>query len=1367
MKKIGDFICNNKFLIVIISLILLVLSFIGILKTKINYDILVYLPDDIETIKGQNILTNDFKMGAYSIAVIENMKPSSVTKLESEIKKIDGVNNAVSIYDVIGDIPVMMLPNKVKDKLHKENTDIIFITFEESTSNEKTINAVKEIRKTTDGVIKQGGMSSMVLDTMELSQKEIMVYIVIAVLLCIVVLEISLNSYLVPFILLINIGFSIVYNLGTNVFLGQISYITKALVAVLQLGVTTDFSIFLYHSYEENKKKYKSRNEAMSIAIKDTFVSVTGSSLTTIVGFLALCAMKLTLGYDLGIVMAKGVFLGVISVLTVFPSMLLLFDKYLDKTKHKELMPNFNKYNSFIVKHNKVIFIMFLILLIPTYFAQKNTVVYYNLDSSLPDTLESISTNKILKEKYNIVNPEMILIDKKLKDDEVNEMINDINKIDGIDFVLSLRSIKKFGITEDMLPSKFNNLFESDKYELLLVNSLYETATNELNNQIDEINKIVKSYDKNAIVAGEGALTKDLIETYDTDYNNVNYFSIICIFIVLLFVLKSFIVPILLIVVIEGAIFINLSISYFDGSILPFIAPITLGTIQLGATIDYAILVTTTYLSKRKEGMNKEEAMIDTLNNALPSILISGMCFFAATFGVGIYSNIEMIGSICTLISRGALISVFIVSTCLPSVLLTFDKIIFKKKGNVKMKKSTKKLAILLLIMLLIFPNNTHALSKHEVVYGSLDYNGKVNKLIVNEQIINDEKLSRVEDSSILEDIVNLKNDYTYEIKDSRLVWDAKEDDIFYKGTTSKTLPVTLTATYYLDSKELRPQDMLGKSGKVEIKLKYKNNQKHGSLYTPFVVTAATIIDGNTNKNVRIDNGKVINNGNDYIVVGIVSPGLYESLDFEELKGMDTINISYYTSKFELSSIYSLISTKLIDSSDLKIFDKMDDIYKNINTLQKSMNQIENGSKKINNGLNLLYTNYDKFNEGINTFNKNFNLLNDGTHKLNDEVNNVLNNESVKEFRAYLPKLENDANKIKEITNKYSSNIEEYASESNKIVDGITSDILNIINYLETVDEYLDSTHDYNSIVSTYSSNMSKYINEISSFLDISESYLDKLDNISSFAISSADYIIKTYEEDSENASDELKELYKEAKKIKNSDIANLKKSIEKDKKDLEKLKTSLNKEKERLESVTNKLTQDDSKLIKDLDSIRKSSVDLKEVESKIKEANKSIHNNINNIDKNISIINELPDKINKIENGINEFESGVKTISDATGKLQEGMNLLSGYSNQIYGGINQLKNGTNELSNGITKFNKEGINKINSIVNKDIKNTITKTKDLIKLGENYTSFTGSNMDGDTKFVLVIDSLNVKEEKTKQTSKESDTVLDRILNLFK
>ena len=679
MKKIADNICKHKTLVLIITSILFLLSLIGAYLTKINYDILVYLPSDIETVKGQNILTEDFNMGSYAFVLTDNMSSKDILQLEENIKNINGVNEVVSIYDLVGTtIPVDMLPNEITSKLSKDNTDLIMVTLNDSTSSLTTMNAISELRKLSNGKTKVSGMSSMVLDTKELSDKEIAIYVVIAVLLCLLILELSLNSYVIPVILLANIGISIMINLGTNIIFGEISYITKALVAVLQLGVTTDFSIFLYHSYEKEKELSKNKEEAMSKAITETFTSVLGSSLTTIAGFLVLCTMSLTLGKDLGLVMAKGVLIGVISAITLFPCLILTFDKLIEKTHHKELVLNFDKLNNFVIKHNKVILVIFILFAIPLYLANSKVEVYYKLDQSLPETLESIQGNNILKEKFNIVSPEIILMDKDIKNDDINKMIDEIKEVEGIDFILSSSNLSNLGITNEMLPSKLNNIIESENYQLLFVNSTYDIATDELNNQVDVVNKIIKKYDKNSILAGEGPLMKDLVNTSDTDFNNVNYSSMICILLIMFVVLKSLSLPFLLILTIEFAIITNMSVSYFSGTVLPFVAPIVLGTIQLGATIDYAILMTTNYIKRRKDGMDKNKAMKETLSFCCNSIIVSGMCFFAATFGVGVYSKLEMVASLCTLISRGALISMFTVIVILPCVLLTFDKIIMK-----------------------------------------------------------------------------------------------------------------------------------------------------------------------------------------------------------------------------------------------------------------------------------------------------------------------------------------------------------------------------------------------------------------------------------------------------------------------------------------------------------------------------------------------------------------------------------------------------------------------------------------------------------------------------------------------------------------
>lgn len=687
MKKIGDFICKYKINILIITLILLIPAFIGMKKTAINYDILVYLPEDIETVKGQNILIDDFNTGAFAVSIVDNMNSKDILKLEKKIKEVEGVSKVVSVYDGIGSIPVDFLPESIKQKVHKDNSDLLLITFNESTSSKQTIKAVEEIKKIESNTLKIGGMSAMVLDTMNLSESEITIYIVIAVILCLIVLELSLDSYIVPFLLLLNIGIAILFNLGSNIIFGNISYITKALVAVLQLGVTTDFSIFLYHSYENKKKEINDKNKAMSEAIYETFTSVTGSALTTIVGFLVLCTMKLTLGNDLGLVMAKGVLLGVICVLIIFPASLLVFDNLIEKTKHKCLIPKMERLSKFAVKNYKVSFVIFLLLIIPAYLANSKVDVYYKLDESLPKNLDCIIANNEVKEKFNIVSPEIVLIDKNKKTNEINSMVKEIEQVEGIDFVLSFDKLANFGISTGMLSDDIKKIFESDKYQMLLLNSTYDIATDELNEQIGTIQNIIKKYDETAILAGEGPLMRDLVTISDTDFSNVNTASIICILVVMLIVLKSISLPILLISVIEFAIFFNMSIPYFSGIKLPFVAPIVLGTIQLGATIDYAILLTTTYLENRKIEENKKQAMINTLTKSINSILVSGLCFFAATFGVGVYSKLEMISSLCTLISRGAIISMFASIFILPAVLLIFDKIIFK---TTKLNKGDK-----------------------------------------------------------------------------------------------------------------------------------------------------------------------------------------------------------------------------------------------------------------------------------------------------------------------------------------------------------------------------------------------------------------------------------------------------------------------------------------------------------------------------------------------------------------------------------------------------------------------------------------------------------------------------------------------------
>ena len=679
MLKFGRIITKYKKLILIIAIILIIPAILGMKATRVNYDILVYLPDDVETIKGENILSEDFNMGSYSVILVNNMKTKDIQKLEDKIRELDNVEHVVGTADLLGsNVPTEMLPDEVKNKLYKDGDTVILATFKEGISTDATMNTIQQLKDMTNKQCKISGMSATVLDTRDLSNSEVAIYVLIAVALCLIILQLALDSYVAPFFLLLNIGIAILYNMGTNVFLGEISYITKAISAVLQLGVTMDFAIFLYHSYKAEKEEYKDNNEAMAHAIAKTFTSVLGSSLTTIAGFLALCSMRLTLGKDIGIVMAKGVLFGVITVVTILPAMLLIFDKWIEKTKHKEVLPKFEHWKNFNMKHYKAIIVAFLIILPIALYGYNNTKVYYNLDKSLPETLESVQANNALKDEFNMVSTEMAIVRKDLPEGEANAMIKEIENVDGVEWVLGYSKLAETGLPEDMLPDDLKQIFQSDKYQLIIINSKYEMATDELNNQVKEVNDIIKKYDSNGILAGEGPLMKDLVEIADHDFNSVNSVSIGIIFVIMMFVLKSISLPLILMFVIEFAIYVNMGCATFTNTTLPFVASIVIGTIQLGATIDYAILITTKYINLRKEGKDKKEAVGEALGTSINSIVVSALCFFGATFGVGVYSKIEMIGSLCTLMSRGAIVSMISVIMILPAFLLLFDKLICK-----------------------------------------------------------------------------------------------------------------------------------------------------------------------------------------------------------------------------------------------------------------------------------------------------------------------------------------------------------------------------------------------------------------------------------------------------------------------------------------------------------------------------------------------------------------------------------------------------------------------------------------------------------------------------------------------------------------
>ena len=680
MVKVGKKIVKFRVPILILSIILLIPAVWGYVNTRINYDVLTYLPEDIETMQGQEIMTNDFGIGAFSMLMVDGMEDKDIVKLKEKVEKVDGVAN-VLWYDSLADIsvPQSMLPSKLYDEYNTEDGTMMAVFFKDGTSSDETMKAVTEIRKVTGKECFLSGMSAIVEDTKELAEKETPLYVLIAVALSALVLAITMESIFVPVLFLLSIGIAIVYNLGTNVFFGEISYITKALAAVLQLGVTMDYSIFLMHSYQEQQVRYNGDKErAMAHAISQTFSSVIGSSVTTVAGFIALCFMSFTLGKDIGIVMAKGVIFGVLVCVTVLPSMILCFDKLIEKTKHKPLLPDIGRISDKVTKRYVIYVVAFVILLFPAIYGNNHTGVYYNLDESLPKDLPSVIANTKLKEDYNMNTTHMILVDSSVAGSDVKKMSQEIEKVDGVKWVLGLDNLVGSGVPSDMLPESVTSMLKNDKYQLLMVNSTYKVATDKVNKQIEEIDKILDKYDEGAMLVGEGPLTKDLINITDTDFKRVSAVSIGIVFVIILLLFKSVTIPVILVGVIEFAIFVNMGIPFYTGTKLPFVASIVIGTIQLGATVDYAILMTTRYQRERSRGAGKFDAITTAHKFSAQSIIVSALSFFAATIGVGLYSNIDRISSLCILMARGALISMVVVVLILPSLFMVFDKIIVK-----------------------------------------------------------------------------------------------------------------------------------------------------------------------------------------------------------------------------------------------------------------------------------------------------------------------------------------------------------------------------------------------------------------------------------------------------------------------------------------------------------------------------------------------------------------------------------------------------------------------------------------------------------------------------------------------------------------
>ncbi|WP_418404413.1 efflux RND transporter permease subunit [Blautia sp.] len=689
MIKFGKWIAKHKVLIVIISMLLLIPSFLGMAATRVNYDILSYLPDSLETVEGQDIMVDEFGMGAFSMVVVEDMELKDVAKLKEKFQDVEHVKD-VLWYDSVADlsIPVSMIPAKFKDGFFNGDATMMIALFDDTTSSDAAMEAVTDMRKIANEQCFISGMSGVVTDIKNIALQEMPIYVVIAACLSLLVLLLAMDSLVIPVLFLLSVGLAVVYNLGSNIFLGEVCYITKSLTAVLQLGVTMDYSIFLLNSFEAYKKKYDAKDRAMAHAIADTFKSVAGSSVTTIAGFLALCVMTFALGRDMGIVMAKGVVIGVICCVTVLPAMILVFDGVIEKTKHKPLIRSMDKPSGFITKHYKVWLLIFLILLYPAVYGNNHTQIYYNIDKSLPATLDSNVSNEKLKEDFDMSTVHMVLLKNGLDSKEKTQMLDQIDKVDGVKWSLGMNSLIGPTFPESMIPSNIKEMLQSDNYEVQFICSEYSSATDECNAQLDEIQKIVKKYSPESMVIGEAPLMKDLQDTTDVDLQRVNILSMAAIFVIILFVFKSISLPFILLAVIEFAIFVNMAIPYYQGVTLPFVASIVIGAIQLGATVDYAILMTSNYQKQRHLGKTKKEAISIAHKFSMKSIIVSGCSFFAATFGVALYSKVDMIGAICTLLARGAVISTIVVLLVLPAMFMVFDPIIVHtSKGFLPDKK--------------------------------------------------------------------------------------------------------------------------------------------------------------------------------------------------------------------------------------------------------------------------------------------------------------------------------------------------------------------------------------------------------------------------------------------------------------------------------------------------------------------------------------------------------------------------------------------------------------------------------------------------------------------------------------------------------
>lgn len=1007
IDKLARFIAGHPKIILLAASLLLIPSFFGYISTFVNYDIMSYLPEDIESVQGEAILDKEFGLAANAFLVIDDMSPKDVVKIKSEIAGVEGVSNVTWVDDIADiSIPKAILPDAVTDIFYANGgkSTLLMIQFEQGSATTATMNAIKEIRTKLNKQCFLSGMSAIITDTKDLSDSEAPKYIVIAVVLALIALSFTMDSFVLPLVLLTALGYAVIYNLGTNFFMpGGISYITQSVAAILQLGVTMDYSVFLMDRFNEEQKNTDNRTEAMAKAVSSTFVSLTGSSLTTIFGFLALCFMSLTLGFDIGIVMAKGVVFGVITVVVVLPAFLLIFYKPIYKFRHRRIIPGFRHLNKFVIKHRKVIAVIFAALIIPSYIAKSAVPLDYVISNALPEQLDSVQALGKLKGDFNMATTHFVIIDDDVPSGRVSEMIDEFEAVDGISGIISLNSFVGPAISENMLPESIKQICFKNGKQLMMVNSVYTPSSNEENAQVDELTSIVKKYDPSGYLTGEGAMSKDLITVTDKDFKVTSIISIAAIFILIAIIFKSVSIPVIIVAGIELAIMINLAFSLFTGANVSFIAPTIISCVQLGATVDYAILMSTRFREELNKGRNKLEAMQIAAEASDKSIFQSALVFFCATFGVYCVCNIEIVKSICSMLARGAVISGLVIIVFLPALLTCFESIINKtsyrwRTGTVNSEKSGErteaksmkassliKKAVALttaLIMVIGFTacgakqdeENTDnkeitaeqpvytaepgSVSKSETVYINIDNSGKAQNISVTDWLHTDKGEVRVTDKSGMKNIENIKSDILPVEEGGNILWNMTESDLYYSGQTDKKPPVEIEINYTLDGEKIAPEKLAGKSGKVEIDIKMKNtlsekfsaDGKESKVYLPVLVVGGCILPEAEFSGVQVKNGRAIGDGTKEIAVVFGVPGLSESLGLKglglnEITGIElgsSASITADAKDFALGNMYFAAIPISSLNIELDNDSSIDDLKTVLSVLSEVQNTVSN-----------------------------------------------------------------------------------------------------------------------------------------------------------------------------------------------------------------------------------------------------------------------------------------------------------------------------------------------------------------------------------------------------------------------------------------